>query len=114
MVLVSYAGKDQKQLYNLNSDLNLKHLCDSQTCRCGFIREDADHYFFSCPNYTNERVTLFNEIRNYLSIYTENLLFRNDSLIDQENTNIFIVVQTYVKNTGRFADSNFYESYEIC
>ena len=90
---------------NLNNDLYLNHLCDSPTYRCGFIREDADHFFFNCPNYTNERVTLFNEIQNCLPINTE-LLFVNDSLTDQENTSIFIAVLTYIKNTGRFAAGN--------
>ena len=56
------------------------------------IIEDADHFFFNCPNYTNERVTLFNEIRNYLPKNTEKLFGGNDSLTDQENTSIFIAV----------------------
>ena len=84
----------------------LNHLCDSPTCRCAFKIENAYHFFFNCPNYTNERVTLFNEIRNYLPINTEKLLFGDDSLTDQENSSIFIAVQTYIENTGRFAAVN--------
>ena len=62
----------RKKCSNLNNDLYLNHLCDSPTCRCGFIIEDADHFFFNCLNYTNERVTLFNEIRNYFPIILKN------------------------------------------
>ena len=91
---------------NLNNDLYLNHLCDSPTCRCGFIIEDADHFFFNCLNYMNEHVTLYNEIRNYFPLNTEKLLFGNDSLTDQENSSIFIAVQTYIKNNGRFAAVN--------
>ena len=56
---------------------------------------------------------ILNEVRNYLPINTEKLLFGNDSLTDQENSSIFIAVQIYIKNTRRFAAVNQYESYEI-
>ena len=45
---------------NLNHDLYINHLCNSPACSCGFIMEDADHFFFNCPNYPNARITLFN------------------------------------------------------
>ena len=81
----------KKNCSNINNDLYLNHLpvIDSPTCRCGFIIEDVDNFFFNCPNYTNERVTLFNEFRNYLPKYRK-ILFGNDSLTDQDYTSIFI------------------------
>ena len=44
---------------NLNNDFYLYHLYDGSTFRCSFIKEDADHFFITCPNYANERITLF-------------------------------------------------------
>ena len=45
------------RLRNNCSDLHVKcdlfhnHLTDSLSCSCGYIMENAEHYFFECDNY---------------------------------------------------------------
>ena len=56
--------------------------------------EDADLFFFNCLNYPNARIALFNATPNYHPLNDEKLLFGNDNLAVQENTTIFIAVQS--------------------
>ena len=77
-------------------------LCLDPYCNCGNEIEDADHVFFNCPKFTNKRI-LFNSTRNLHPLTTEKLLKGDMYLTAQENSIIFIAVQNYIKNTGRFA-----------
>ena len=89
---------------NLLSDLYINHLSPSPTCSCSEEVEDADHYFFNCPNYNNERDALLRANRDFypLNIYT--LLFGNENLTAEENTIIFTAVHTFIKDTRRFTN----------
>ena len=89
---------------NLLSDLYINHLSPSPTCSCSEEVEDADHYFFNCPNYSNERDALLRATRDFypLNIYT--LLFGDENLTAEENTIIFTAVHTFIKDTRRFTD----------
>ena len=82
----------RKNCSNLNHDLYINHLCNSPACSCGFIMEDADHFFFNCPNYPNAHIALFNASQIYHPLNVEKLLFGYDNLTVQENTTIFIAV----------------------
>ena len=42
--------------------------------------EDADQFFFNCPNYPNARIALFNATQIYLPLNVEKLLFGYDNL----------------------------------
>ena len=56
--------------------------------------------FFRCPKYLNERITLFNETRNFQPLSLNTLIHGVDHLTSEEN--IFTAVHTYIKNTDRF------------
>ena len=48
------------------------------TCNCGTV-ERTIHYFLHCPNFSNERLTLFNKLQSI----DENLLSKGDSNISK-------------------------------
>ena len=87
---------------NLNADLCDNHLRDNPSCECGFIREDAEHYFFRCPLYTNQRRQLFISTRTFHPLSSEKLLFGIENRSDEDNTVIFEHVQQFIKATKRF------------
>ena len=58
--------------------------------------EDAEHYLLRCPNFLNERVTLFHSTRDFHPLNVTILLFGDNSLTDIDNTRIFTAVQTLI------------------
>ena len=44
---------------SLKADLYCVNIIPSPACSCGAPRENADHYCFECPLYTNQRKNLF-------------------------------------------------------
>ena len=50
---------------NLNQDLFDNHLRDDPICSCLRSAETADHYFFKCELYIEERVCLFRDTRAF-------------------------------------------------
>ena len=87
---------------NLNSDLYNNHLRDNAACACGCLQEDAEHYFFHCPLYRDQRIQLFHSTRTYHPISLNKLLFGIETETNIANTHIFNAVQRYIKNTKRF------------
>ena len=70
--------------------LELSHLCEHKfkqsfqdtltpLCSCGKEVETTFHFLFSCPNYSDERLTLLSEIRNI----NPNILENTNSQITQ-------------------------------
>ena len=68
-----YTGKRNVQILHtrlrtncssLNLDLFIKSISNSPLCVCGSL-EDTQHYFFHCPNFTQQRIELLNEISRY-------------------------------------------------
>jgi hypothetical protein len=49
-----------------------------------------------------ETLTGIREINNDLQIYELTLLFGNEILNDEKNTQIFLQVQKFIQDTGRF------------
>lgn len=89
---------------NLLSDLYLNHLAPNPMCTCSEEIENADHYFFRCPKFTNERLTLFQTTRNFHPINIHIVLFGSENLSVADNTAIFTAVQSFIKNTRRFSN----------
>ncbi|MCG7879870.1 MAG: hypothetical protein N0C90_26630, partial [Candidatus Thiodiazotropha endolucinida] len=87
---------------NLNFDLYSNHLLPSPACSCSCDIEDAEHYFFTCLKYTNERVTLFQSTRHFHPLNLHVLLLGDDNLSIEDNTTIFTAVQVFIKDTKRF------------
>ena len=86
----------------LNFDLHRNHLSEVTFCQCGSPVEDAEHYFFKCPKYVNERITLFRATRQFHPLSTSALLIGKQSLSQRENDILFQHVQSFLKQTRRF------------
>ena len=79
------------------------------TCCCGTV-ETTIHYLLHCPNFSNERVTLFNKLQsideNILSKDDSNiskvLHFGDDSFNDVKNTSVLTASIEYILSTKRF------------
>ena len=66
------------------------------------MNEDAYHFLFECTLYTNHRVKLYNKVMNYQPITTDKLLSGDPALQYDDNIEIVLAVQEYIKNTERF------------
>ena len=88
---------------NLNHDLFTNKLKLFSKCdKCGHEKEDAEHYFMQCPDYLNDRISLFRATRNLHPLNVKTLLYGRENLPDGENISLFNSVQTFIKNTKRF------------
>ena len=86
---------------SLNLDLFLRNITDTPLCNCGSI-ENAQHYFFHCRFYHQQRAILLNEIRFYRVPTLDLLLYGDLSLSYEINVNIFHHVHKYIIATQRF------------
>ncbi|MCG7876809.1 MAG: reverse transcriptase family protein [Candidatus Thiodiazotropha endolucinida] len=91
---------------NLFSDLYSNHLLINPLCECKLENEDAEHYFFRCPKYTNQRVIMFTATHNFHPLNLDILLYGNAQLTFEQNMIIFNAVHSYIKNTGRFSNNS--------
>ena len=87
---------------NLNNDLFRNHLNVSPLCSCGNGNDTADHFFFECPLFNDQRLTFFIRTRCYHPLSLHALLSGKDNLSAADNDILFIEVQNYIKHTGRF------------
>ena len=108
-----YSGKRQLQVLhatlrnncsNLENDLFLNHLSDSNLCSCSIEIEDAEHYFFKCRNFVNQRIALFASTRKFHPLSLEKLLYGSNNLCDNDNNELFHSVQLFFRDTKRFTD----------
>jgi len=87
---------------NLHSHLcrNL-HVEESASCKCGYVDEDCEHYFFCCEVYAAQRLQIFRVIdQAILSIQT---MFHGDANISLDyNITILDSIHQYIIETGRF------------
>ena len=90
---------------NLNSDLHNNHLRDNSSCQCGSPLENADHYFFKCPLYSNQRRILFTNTRIYHPLSAKKLLFGIERLTDEQNKRLFQHIYSYIRSTRRFENN---------
>ena len=87
---------------DLKYDLSQNHLTDDKRCVCGNLEENALHFFFECENYTNLRLTMFRQTRQYHPLSLNTLLYGKTTLSDNDNCFLFQAVQQYIKDSGRF------------
>ena len=87
---------------NLNADLFRVNLINDPGCVCGWVLEDAIHFFLECCLYVEAREQLTNNLQFLDSLPIESLLFGDDSLSEEQNAQIFKSVQLYIKQTKRF------------
>ena len=85
----------------LNEDLFSKGVVDSAICDCGMI-ESSHHYFFVCSRYQRIRNQLFTSVSQICPITLKNLLFGDETLSHESNTEIFNAVQRFITESKRF------------
>ena len=89
---------------NLNQDLFDNHLRIDPSCSCLRDVETAEHYFFKCEHYTEQRIRLFRDTREFHPLNVNTLLLGKETLSDNDNSRLFHSVQTYIHSTGRFTN----------
>ena len=78
---------------NLNADLSRVNLINDPGCVCGWVIEDAIHFFLEYCLYVEAREQLTNNLQFLDSLLIEALLFGYDSLSEEQNAQIFKSVQ---------------------
>jgi RNase adaptor protein for sRNA GlmZ degradation len=78
------------------------HLRENATCDCKKGIENAEHYFFQCTLFLNQRIVLFRETRRYHPLSVNSLLRGKEVLSEEDNLKIFISVQKFIHDTRRF------------
>ena len=81
-------------------------------CRAGAI-ENTEHYLLHCPNFTNERLVLFNDLKNISAhvfpfssdVLCNLLLYGYPGLNNDDNREVISAVLRYVIASGRFSGS---------
>jgi hypothetical protein len=66
------------------------------------VIENAEHFFFKCNRYVEQRIILFRETRSYHPLNIDTLLFGRENLEYEGNVVIFESVQKFIKTTHRF------------
>ena len=83
----------------------MNHLRETPFCSCTStenIEETSEHFFFQYQSFTAQRQVLFNETRTYHPLNIDILLFGQETLTVEENTDIFKSVLNFIKSSKRF------------
>ena len=80
------------------------NVVETPRCSCGYQDETPLHYFLYCPNYTEIRGILINEINQITDVNIENLLYGNENLTLEMNKRIFDSVHSFIVNSNRFSN----------
>ena len=88
----------------LNYDLSKVNIVNDAGCSCGAPRNDAFHYFVTCPNYAEIRRIMMNNLN---CVQTSDLNLNlltcgSDDLTYEENINIIKHVFNFIKSSKRF------------
>ena len=86
---------------SLNFHLYQRHCINSPNCSCGDTLETPHHYFFLCPQFTQQRNILFSKLKNIIpdqQHFTIRLLLFGSELLDNCNNRfIFQYVHEYLE-----------------
>ena len=76
-------------------------------CICGYQNENVDHYLLFCNRYIVYRNKMLSSLAilnmKGVEINIDTLLFGIDFISDETNCKIFLIIQRYIKVTGRFS-----------
>ena len=87
---------------SLNADLNRVNIVPSSSCTCGANFETAQHYFFECRNYTNQRYNLLRALRFVSVVTLDTLLYGCSTFVNERNKLVINAVLVYIKDSKRF------------
>lgn len=86
----------------LNADLFRVNIAPNPMCSCGAQLENAEHFFFECRFYTEQRNRLSDSL-NFSPIITLDLLLNGNLYFNEElNLTINRAVLKYIRETRRF------------
>ena len=85
---------------SLNAHLYRKNIVPQPTCQCGGF-ESSYHFFFVCPIFVGARSRYLPANLNNLT--TRDLLFGMENKTNHENEALFMQVQEFIVESGRFA-----------
>ena len=80
-----YPARLRNNCSNLNHDLFINHHKPNSISDCGNDVEAAEHYFFKCQRYVEQRLVLFHSTRPFYPLNLNMLLFGSDILSETEN-----------------------------
>lgn len=87
---------------NLKADLFRVNIVSDSSCSCGASTESAEHYFFDCELYNDERNMLFQSLDPNININIQVLTSGSIDFETETNKAIILLVLRYIKNTHRF------------
>ena len=97
-----YHARLRNKCSDLNNDLYVNHIKEVPTCECGVDVENAEHYFFKCVRFAEQRLALFRATRQFHPLNTNKLLYGVATKTDAENLNLFSAIHQFIKATERF------------
>ena len=87
----------------LQYDLFRAKLVENPKCSCGYPCENAYHLFFDCNLFLNQRHVLFQFLNQLnVEINLKLILFGNDTLSVDSNSELFRQVQNFLRSSSRF------------
>jgi hypothetical protein len=89
----------------LNADLyHNYHVILSPACNCGYHSENANHFFFHCPLYVNQRRIMLRSLHDtgINNPDIDLILYGSVELSEHINIEIFSIVHNFILKTNRF------------
>ena len=74
----------------------LQTMLKNASCLCGHFVENAEHFFFHCAKYTNQRIKLFQDLQHIHPINLNTLLFDSSEHNTEVNTHSFVCTQEFL------------------
>jgi hypothetical protein len=88
----------------LKEYLYIANLISNQNCICGYPKENAEHFLLFCNRYIiHIYISLALLNMNGVEINVDTLWHGNDFLSDETNSEIFLIIQRYIKDTDSFS-----------
>ena len=88
---------------SLQADLYSVNIVINPFCTCGPYIENAEHFFFECSHFDNQRTHVMASLSNVVSITLDRLLYGNEYLTPHMNHIILLAVLRYIKESRRFS-----------
>ena len=92
----------RNQCSDLNFHLYLNHIKDNASCSCGYQIENAEHFFFHSPRYTDQRIQLFRDLHILHPLNRNILLYGSNDQYDDVFNHTFLSVHSFIRNSKRF------------
>ena len=87
---------------DLNYHLFTRFIIDAPDCNCGYAAETSEHYLLHCPLFLNAREPHIMPLSQNMQINIRSLLYGNKDYTFEMNKQIFLSVQSFIKESRRF------------